>query len=677
MTRIRRPRTRLGLWVALLAVSGAHGARVSAGHQELPSGASLVARHVAAIGGAGVIKATTSMRATGVTELPAQNLKGTFEILSARPAKSILRMELGGIGKAETGFNGAVGWMLDPLSGPSIVTGRQLDEMRNEAHFDAVTHPPDLVKSITTTGRVEFDGRPAYKVHIVFVSGQERDEFFDVEKGFLLGIEGQSQTPMGLIPVKVMLRDYKPFGALTHPGRLVQSTLGIEQHFIFQTYEYDSLKPEAFDPPPIIRAIIKSDPNPAPWRKEALASFDEAWTTINDTFHDPAFGGLDWRGIRDELRPLVESASSPQDARKPIVEMLARLKRSHFELLSAAMEADDPGPYGDGTLGVDVRVLDEDVVITRVPPGSKASQAGLSPGQILLAVDSRQASAWWTKARSASDPRARAFDVWARAQRDQRGAPGSRAAVRVRDASGERVLQVERVVEPGDRVVLGDLPPLMTSMTSQSVETPSGRSVGVIGFNVWMTSVNDPIARAVDRFRSAKGIVIDLRGNTGGLAVMITGVAGHLFKTPELLGRMKTRTSDLEFRANPRLVTPEGERVEPYAGPVAILVDELTASASECFAGGLQSLGRARIFGRQTMGQVLPALTRRLANGDLLMYAIGDFVTSNGRRLEGEGVRPDVTIPLSLAELRTGKDATLEAALRWLDSPTSQPTRLD
>jgi carboxyl-terminal processing protease len=152
---------------------------------------------------------------------------------------------------------------------------------------------------------------------------------------------------------------------------------------------------------------------------------------------------------------------------------------------------------------------------------------------------------------------------------------------------------------------------------------------------------------------------------------MISGVAGHLFATPELLGRMQTRAAPLVFYANPRLVTPEGVRVEPYAGPVALLVDELTASASECFAGALQSLGRARVFGRQTLGQALPALTRRLTNGDILMYVVGDFVTATGRRLEGEGVRPDQVVPLSLPVLRTGRDATLEAALRWIDSPSS------
>ena len=158
---------------------------------------------------------------------------------------------------------------------------------------------------------------------------------------------------------------------------------------------------------------------------------------------------------------------------------------------------------------------------------------------------------------------------------------------------------------------------------------------------------------------------------------MMSGVAGHLFAEPDLLGRMKTRASEVVFNANPRLVTPDGARVDPYKRPVAVLVDELTASASECFAGALQSLGRARIFGRQTLGQALPASTRRLTNGDVLMYVVGDFVTASGRRVEGIGVVPDEVVPLSLEGLRTGRDATLEAALRWLDQPERDYPDLD
>jgi carboxyl-terminal processing protease len=191
----------------------------------------------------------------------------------------------------------------------------------------------------------------------------------------------------------------------------------------------------------------------------------------------------------------------------------------------------------------------------------------------------------------------------------------------------------------------------------------------VIAFNIWMTAIADPFARAIDAYRHADGLVIDLRGNPGGLAEMIRGIAGHVLAAPELLGRVHMRGVDLEFRANPRRSTPDGRAVEPFAGPVAILVDELTASTSECFAGGLQSLHRARVFGQPTMGQALPAATEALPNGDVLLYAIGDFTTSTGQRLEGAGITPDEVVPRTLAALARGEDAPLEVALAWIDGP--------
>jgi carboxyl-terminal processing protease len=133
---------------------------------------------------------------------------------------------------------------------------------------------------------------------------------------------------------------------------------------------------------------------------------------------------------------------------------------------------------------------------------------------------------------------------------------------------------------------------------------------------------------------------------------------------------MRTRQAPapLTFRVNPRFATSDGRKVEPYAGPVALLVDELTGSTSETFAGALQSLGRARVFGRSTMGQALPALTKQLPNGDVLVHAIGDFVTSTGKSLEGDGVIPDEAVPLSPRALAEGRDQVLEAALRWFDT---------
>jgi len=402
------------------------------------------------------------------------------------------------------------------------------------------------------------------------------------------------------------------------------------------------------------------------WRAKALASFDEAWQTIDDTFYDPTFGGLDWTAVRSELRPQVEAAPSAEAARDVIREMLARLKRSHFVLLSAESVADTLP--GEAIVPIEVRVGAPGLVVTRVTAGSTAERAGLRAGDVVLAIDEQTVSAWEQSAQGADD-RARNLDVWRQAYRLLHGDAGSRATLSVREPDGgERTIVVTRAAEPGEVVKLGNLPPLHVTVDAREVTSPRGRRVGVIAFNIWMGAVAAPVADAVDKYRHDVALVIDLRGNPGGLAAMITGIAGHVLAEPELLGKIQTRQTQLHFNANPQLSTADGRRVTPFAGPVAILVDELSASATECFAGALQSLQRVRVFGRQTMGQALPASTKLLANGDVLMYALGDFVTSTGRRLEGEGVVPDEVQPLSIDALASGHDLPLEAALAWIDT---------
>ncbi|MGE3343579.1 MAG: S41 family peptidase [Vicinamibacterales bacterium] len=641
---------------------------LAAREQPLPQARELVAKYVEAIGGEAAWRTVNSMHARGRMSLPAQNMQGTFEILSARPDRALLRVDLAGLGKLETGFDGTVAWTIDPMTGPSLPKGEQLAEMKNDAQFDSVLHPPELVASMTTTERTQFDGRAAYKVAVKYVTGQSRDEFFDVETGLLLGMEGRTHTDMGSLPVRNVLRDYKQYGPIKQPSVLVQASMGIEQHFSVETIEINTLKDDAFALPAVIKAIIKT-PADEPWKRDALAAFDETWTTIRDSFYDPTFGGLDWDDVRRRLRPAVETASSPQDARDAIRRMLATLDRSHFVLLSAETSpGDEPAPAGDAMVPVDVRLVGSDVVVTRLT--ERLADTALLPGDHILAIDNHIVDT--TQGAVEVDPRIHARNVWQRVMRRLQGPAGSGVQVRVKRAGTEQAITARRVRPQGQSVTLGDLPSLHVRVEDRAVETSGGRAVGVIGFNVWLAQANEQLSAAVDQHRGKAGLVIDLRGNPGGLAVMIRGVAGHLFSSPVSLGRMTTRDSELEFPANPRVVMPDGRRVEPFGGPVALLVDELTASASECFAGGLQSLGRARVFGRTTAGQALPASTKRLPTGDVLMYAIADFVTATGTRLEGVGVVPDEPVVLDPATLAAGRDPDLDAALRWIEAEVAK-----
>ena len=101
--------------------------------------------------------------------------------------------------------------------------------------------------------------------------------------------------------------------------------------------------------------------------------------------------------------------------------------------------------------------------------------------------------------------------------------------------------------------------------------------------------------------RMAPGVVIDLRGNPGGLGAMAMGMSGWFVADKgHQLGVMTMRTGDLKFAINPR--------ANGYTGPVAILTDEITASTSEIMAGGMQDLGRARLFGATSAGAALPSI---------------------------------------------------------------------
>lgn len=404
---------------------------------------------------------------------------------------------------------------------------------------------------------------------------------------------------------------------------------------------------------------------------KALETFDAVWTIVRDTHFDPAFNGVDWEAARTEFRPRAAAASSPAELRAVLHQMLGRLGQSHFSVLPGAASEDDGSgaAVGAATPGFDIRITAGQVLVTQVHPGSGASSAGVRPGWRITAVAGKSIGDLLKHVEDAPDERVRNLAAWRALQGRLRGPEGSELSVSFEDGAGTSLSKtIARWQQQGQPVTVGNLPTMFVRVTNEKRQTPAGRSVGVIGFNVWMATIDRPFQLAVDEHRGAGGLVVDLRGNPGGLAAMMMGIAGHFIGERDSLGVMKSRENELKFTVNPRLVSAKGERVEVFEGPVAILVDGLSASASECFAGGMQSLGRVKVFGERTMGAALPSQFDRLPNGDVFIHATADFVTADGTRLEGRGVIPDQEVPLRREDLLAGRDAALEAALVWIDT---------
>lgn len=397
-------------------------------------------------------------------------------------------------------------------------------------------------------------------------------------------------------------------------------------------------------------------------------TFDAVWKIVRDTHFDPAFDRQKWDRVRDELRPKAVAAVTPGELRAVLHDMLGRLGLSHFAVIPSS--PDSPGSRAEsaGQPGFDFRLIDTQLVVWRVDVGGGAAAAGVQPGWAIVSIGQTPVEKLLSGIAKGTPDKIAQLESWRLVTSRLRGAPGSTVDVAFLDGTGATVSKtIERRSEQGDPVTVGSLPTMYVRFVSMLRNTPQGHEAGVIGFNVWMTAVDRAFQSAVDRYRTSDGIVIDLRGNPGGLAGMIMGIAGHFMTERATLGVMKTKDSELRFVANPRMVNAADQRVTPYGGPLVILVDSMTGSASECFAGGMQSLGRAHIVGQTTMGQALPALFDKLPNGDVLIHAWGDFVTGTGVRIEGRGVVPDEPVALTREDLLAGRDAPMAAALAWID----------
>lgn len=431
-----------------------------------------------------------------------------------------------------------------------------------------------------------------------------------------------------------------------------------------------------------------------------VETFDFAWRKIADTFWDDSMGGVDWEAVGDELRPRARDAADAAELRLVLQDMLSRLRQSHFGVLPGRGSVERPLPLDDSeetgrctrTLiravagaggsaasdagpGFHVRFIDSTPVVSRVEPGSSADRQGLRTGHRIVRVENQDLAALEGCLGLES------LDPWAAKMVRLRalegllyGDAGDPVAVEFADRVGDQsTLELERAHHP-DAVEMGfgNLPKMRYLFETEVLETGAGRILAV-RFNVWLIPVIEAFEAALygepaEGAPAVDGVLIDLRGNPGGVAGTAVGVAGYLLEERVVLGRMKNRRTELNLVVFPRQISSAGKRIEGFSGPVAVLIDGGSASTSEIFAAGLQDHGRARLFGEPTAAAALPSVIEPMPNGDLLMHAIADFERPSGERVEGRPVEPESPVSLTSEGLLAGRDEPREAALAWIVS---------
>jgi carboxyl-terminal processing protease len=283
-------------------------------------------------------------------------------------------------------------------------------------------------------------------------------------------------------------------------------------------------------------------------------------------------------------------------------------------------------------VGVGIRFLPSGLTIGDVLPGTPAEAAGLKAGDVIVKID---------------------------------GSPAD-------DLKPEEIVQ--RIRGPEGSVVILEVQRPSTGETLQfsirraqiRVQNIATRQIQDDIAYVHLMSFSDP--SAIEQFesfldrpetRASRGLVVDLRGNGGGRT--------------DFGQRLLNRFSDsgplfmqVDYRIGWRRVLNAAGPGWQLPIPIAVLIDENTASMGELFASAMQEHGTARLFGKRTAGVVAGGQPFSLSDGSGFQITVVDILSGNGAKLNRVGVNPDQQVETSPDDVRRGRDTPLEAAVLYL-----------
>jgi carboxyl-terminal processing protease len=391
---------------------------------------------------------------------------------------------------------------------------------------------------------------------------------------------------------------------------------------------------------------------------------DQVWRRVIETHYDPTLGCRPWGALRDAYAQRVADAATDDEAYAQINAMLHELGHSHLELFPPSR---GEGAAGPASPAVTVRwIEDAPVVVEAAPP--------VVVGSVLRAIDGRPLGPLVAETRARTEPHAVPLAVArAVAARLSCARPGlTRTLDLVEPGTAEATVRTVPCQLPeGERVTLGNLRNLVTRVEHRML----GDDVGLLAFNVWMLPMVERVEAAMVELRrqGMRALVLDLRGNPGGVGAMAVPVARLLLSERASLGTLRFRDFEQELVVLPS--TPG------FSGPVAVLVDEGTASTSEIFVVGLRDLERITVVGaRASAGAALPSVIEAMRDGSLLQSVVADHRSPRGTVVEGKGVVPDVVVPETREAIAAGRDPVLDAAREHLEAlvrnvpPSGVPT---
>ena len=356
---------------------------------------------------------------------------------------------------------------------------------------------------------------------------------------------------------------------------------------------------------------------PGPVR-DAFVQDDRALRAeIIDSIEDNYYKPVDESKMDDaSLKGIVESLNDPYSHY-----LTPKETRAFNEDVSGQFEG----------VGMNVEQDRRGLKVLRVFEGSPAETAGIDRGDFILAVDGRSIA----------------------------GVSSEIATSRIKGPAGTSVQL--RVFTPGaerDRTVKVKRERIEVPVARGRMKVVNGHKVGVVELFGFSEGAHALLSREIKKLRrrGAEAIVLDLRGNGGGLLLEAVGVSSLFIEDGKIVsvrGRHRAeRTHDAE-----------GDAILPESVPVAVLVDGGSASASEIVTGALRDRGRATVVGTRTFGKGLVQEVERLSNGGVLDITVANYYLPGGETITTKGIKPQVR---AVDDPDTKRDEALPVALDTL-----------
>ncbi len=354
-----------------------------------------------------------------------------------------------------------------------------------------------------------------------------------------------------------------------------------------------------------------------------LRVFNAAWDLVNRKHYDPKFQGVDWNAVATTFAPKAAAAQDDTELYAALNAMLAPLNDSHTHALTPTQVTERRTQLRART-GFNMLRIEGRWVVSEVLPGSPAEKIGVKIGWIVVARN--------------GEPLGERVSF--------RPKDGEEASWDFLDDKDQKVRlsPTARTLSIAPRQIARELEDGFVYLRFDEFDGPDRR---------WLS-------RELKKYAAAPGVVIDLRRNPGGETFSLGISIGEFFDRAVDCGTFITRDGSRSVKNSWQLGSAN------YRGKVAVLVDGATGSAAEIFSAVLQDHGRATVIGRRTAGAVLASWFYSLPGGGELQLSREDYVAPKGRRIEANGVEPDIIVTRTLDDVRAGRDRDLEKALEVL-----------